>query len=412
MGKVPLAGKKAHSETPPAVQQPEMEQPMQAEGTTRGPISLLDKAEEYLNANYDFRRNVVTEKTEFSAKGKGKYVCMRDRDYNTLYRKLQKEVGKLPTSDLRSLLNSDFVNQYNPFVEYVGGLPAWDGKTDHIQDLAKTVQTTDDPFWHECFKRWFVALLACATVDNITNHTVIVFSGKQGVGKTTWHMNLVPPALSDYRYSGTIKPHNKDTSIYLSECMLINLDELESLNRSEIGDLKEMITKGHIRLRRPYGHNSENLIRRASFVGSVNKGQFLTDATGSRRFLCFEVLDIDKSHKVNLDLAFAQAKHLLDSGYRFWFDDVEIAKITKSNEKFQVLSMEEELLLEHFEPTRPGEKGTVYTTTELATLLTSGKKIGLSDGFVNRLGKALNKHKFKRIKRGSVYAYVVKAKQP
>jgi predicted P-loop ATPase len=98
----------------------------------------------------------------------------------------------------------------------------------------------------------------------------------------------MPKPLKEYIFSGTINPSNKDTLIHLAECMLINLDELENLNKTEIGSLKEIITKTHIRMRKAYGHNNENMPRRASFAGSVNTAQFLNDTTGSEDSLCFE----------------------------------------------------------------------------------------------------------------------------
>ena len=192
--------------------------------------SPIEKAQAMLYAIYDFRKNIVLEKIEMSAKGENKYKKMTEWDYNSIYCKLQKSACKISKDTLRSILNSDFVRMYDPFKEYFTKLPAWDGTTDHILELASTVKTTKDDFWHDCFKKWIVAFVATAVSEKITNHSVIVFAGKQGLGKTTWHLNLVPPALSEYKFSGTIKPSNKDSAIHLSECLLINLDELESLN--------------------------------------------------------------------------------------------------------------------------------------------------------------------------------------
>ena len=143
-------------------------------------------------------------------------------------------------------------------------------------------------------------MVGCVLDDKVINHTVIVFSGKQGLGKTTWVEKLVPRKLKEYLFSGTINPNNKDTLVQLSECMLINLDELENLNRSEIGSLKEIITKTQIRMRKAYGHNNETMPRRASFAGSVNTAQFLNDTTGSRRFRCFEVENIEYTHNIDI----------------------------------------------------------------------------------------------------------------
>jgi predicted P-loop ATPase len=210
--------------------------------------------------------------------------------------------GRIKTnlSSLRNLLYSDFCELFNPFEDYFFNLPTYDEKTDYITELANTITTTKQDLWQQCFKKWLVAMVGCVLDDKVINHTVIVFSGKQGLGKTTWVEKLVPKQLKEYLFSGTINPNNKDTLVQLAECMLINLDELENLNRSEIGSLKEIITKTQIRMRKAYGHNNETMPRRASFAGSVNTAQFLNDSTGSRRFLCFELEGIQYQHDVIL----------------------------------------------------------------------------------------------------------------
>ena len=73
-------------------------------------------------------------------------------------------------------------------------------------------------------------------------------------------------------------------------------------------------------------------------MSSVNFNDFLTDPTGSRRFLPFEVLsiDINRARAVSMDAAYAEAKSLLQSGYRYWFDDEEIAELYRESEAFQV----------------------------------------------------------------------------
>jgi predicted P-loop ATPase len=255
-------------------------------------------------------------------------------------------------------------------------------------------------------------MVGCAIREDITNHTVIVFTGKQGLGKTTWLMNLVPQQLSDYRYSGTIKPGNRDSVIYMAESMLINLDELESLNKSELGDLKEMITKSHIRTRRAYGRNVEKYTRHASFCGSVNKTQFLTDTTGSRRFLCFESVSIDYRQTVNYDMVYAQALQLLNSGFKYWFDDVEIAKITEKNERYQVVTVEEDLLLKYFIQVETAVEGAFYTPTRMAEIISARAKMSVSNATIQNLGRALSKHNFKHIKKNGVYGYLAKEIKP
>ena len=101
----------------------------------------------------------------------------------------------------------------------------------------------------------------------------------------------------------------------------------------------------------PYDKYVEEHPHLASFVASVNGNDFLTDPTGSRRFLPFEVLsiDIERAKAISMDAVYTEAKALLNGGFRYWFDDDEIAELYQESEDFQVQTAEMELLLRCFE---------------------------------------------------------------
>ncbi|MCX6210039.1 MAG: virulence-associated E family protein [Bacteroidetes bacterium] len=370
--------------------------------------TIIDRLETFLSNKYIFRHNIVSGKLEFQYFGKKKWNVMNDFIENSMLRECLKARIKTNLSSLRSLLYSDFCQLYNPFEDYFETLPEYDLQTDYITQLANTITTTKQDLWQQCFKKWLVAMVGCVLNDKVINHTVIVFSGKQGLGKTTWVEKLVPKQLKEYLFSGTINPNNKDTLVQLAECMLINLDELENLNRSEIGSLKEIITKTQIRMRKAYGHNNETMPRRASFAGSVNTAQFLNDSTGSRRFLCFEVEGIQYQHDVDINLVYAQALHLFNDGFRFWFDQEEIKSITENNEQYQLRSPEEELLLTWFEPCTKETATSFLNASQIAAKLAERTKLTLTDGTINKIGKSLKKHKFIRLIRQGSPVYAVK----
>jgi len=364
----------------------------------------IDEIENFLLERYVFRYNVVTGKLEYHPHTRDKFEPVTDYKENSLLREIKKAQIKCNSTLLHTILNSDFCPEYNPFTSYFASLPAWDG-TDHIGTLAATVTTTES-HWDKCFRKWLVAAVASAINDKIINHTVIVFTGKQGIGKTTWIEKLVPDELSDYLFSGTIQPNNKDTLINLSECFLINLDELENLSQSEIGSLKEIITKSKIRIRRPYGRNNETMPRRGSFAGSVNTAQFLTDTTGSRRFLCFPVTAIDYKAEINMAQVYAQALDCFKTGFQYWFNMEEIVQIAAQNEKFQVSSPEEELLLTYFPKPDKDETFVQHlTSTEIAGKISDKYKVKIT---VRSLGRALHKHQYKsgKIKGRQVWAVI------
>lgn len=374
--------------------------------------SSLELIENHLTMNYDFRYNIVSGRLEYKGKEETIYEQLNDYKLNSIIRKLGKKHLKVSSQSLRTTILSDFTPSFNPFSNYFNSLTAWDGRTDYIQQLVETVKTTNDEIWHKWFRKWIVAAYACAVHDNIINHAAIVFVGKQGTGKTTWMHRLVPASLKNYYFSGIPNLKNKDAKIRLAECFLINLDELDSLGKASTERLKEIITAFEVRERRPYAQFDDTMPRRASFMGSVNNKQFLNDTTGNRRFLCFEVNEINYLHQVNIDNVYAQAKALFESGFQYHFDTAETEAISEHNEQFQMVSYVEELILKYFETVDPETATPTHTlsSTDIAGYLAQKSSIAITDSNIQKIGRVMRKHDFKKIKVKSQYVYALKEK--
>ena len=372
---------------------------------------LIVTLQNFISKRWDFRYNEVLGRMEFQFKNKPGYRLMDEYDFNSILKQLGEH--ELPTSapKLKKLLESNFTPKYNPFLDYLNGLEVWDERTDYIDLLSNTLITTNDEFFKVAFKKWFVAMVGSLLQDNVINHTFLVFTGGQGIGKTTWLNSLVPGTLKNYYFTGAINPSNKDSMIQLSENMLINIDELQGLKSSDIEALKALITSKEVKIRRPYAVNHESLPHRASFVGSVNSREFLTDVTGNRRFLCFEVLSIEYNHNVPLDRVYAQAVSLFNSGFQYWFDKEDVEFLNQNNEEFRIRPMEEELLLKYFDPcTEDEELKQFMTATEIMNTLSKLTDIKIDGRNVYRLGKVLSKHEYIRLKKKGIYGYYVKPK--
>lgn len=374
--------------------------------------SSLELIERHLITNYEFRYNTVTGRLEFKKKLQEDYQQLNDYKLNSIIRELGKKQLKVSGQNLRTIILSDFTPAYNPFTSYFNSLPKWDGQLDYIQQLAETVKTTNDEVWHKWFRKWIVATYACAAYDEVINHTAIVFIGKQGVGKTTWMHRLVPAKIKSYYFSGIPNLKNKDAKIRLAECFLINLDELDSLSKTNIERLKEIITAFEVRERRPYAQFDDTMPRRASFMGSVNNKQFLNDTTGNRRFLCFEVNEIHNETAINMDNVYAQAKALFESGFQHYFDTDETEEVSEHNEQFQVVSYVEEMILKFFEPVDPevSEPSHKLSATGIAEYLAQKSNIAISDHNIQKIGRIMRKYEFKKLKSGGIYVYALKEK--
>ncbi len=368
--------------------------------------------ESYLNERYDFRYNVVTNRILFKGKEDHKYIIVNDKVTNSIWRELAINDIKCSHTDLRKILESNFSDAFCPFDQYFNQLPKWvESDKDYIDELSNTVITTNQTIWRKFFKKWIVAMVACIIDENIANHTAIILSGKQGVGKTRWLNNLVPGELHPYSYCGFLNLNNKDSDLQLSECFFINLDELANMSKSSLDKLKIMITKDRIRRRRAYGYNIENYTRRASFCGSVNNSQFLLDTTGNRRFLCFEIEEIDLDANINLDNVYSQAMALFHSGFRYWFNQEEIEDVNSTNKQFERTSLEEEVLLTHFMPCAKDDSSEILMTSELALELSRLGPIRVNNSSIRSLGAALQKHGFARFKHKGRYKYALQRKQ-
>lgn len=313
--------------------------------------SFIDAIEDYLMDKFNLRYNLVKSYVELQEKDSDTWEQITDKHVSEIWRTMKKaNFEKISLPNIETILKSKFVPDFHPFKQYFNNLPKWDGQN-HIRNFIDIicVADRDKKMWSKYFTKWIVGVVACA-LERGLNHSCIVFVGAQGIGKTTIIGRLIPEQLKPYYAIAQINPADKDSKILISESFIINLDELESSTRDEIGHLKSLMTIDQVTVRKPYGRHSETSKRRASFIGSVNKSLFLTDMTGTRRFLAVDVNSINLDAKIDVDQLYAQALEMLNSGMQYWFSGDEIDEINRHNKKYQVTCPEEDLLLRKFKP--------------------------------------------------------------
>lgn len=284
-----------------------------------GKQSRNERIEEFLREHYAFRYNTVKSRAEFRSSD-GEFLPVTKYRLNSFRRELDRTIGiSTSAENLRSMLESDFSERVNPVQTYFRKLPPATG-TQAIDELAATVTVRNALHWSEYLTKWLVGVVANATNDlGCQNHVCLVLTGEQGKFKTTWLDNLCPRSLASYLFTGKIDPQNKDMLTLVAEYLFINIDDqLKALNKRDENELKNLITAPSVKYRRPYDVYIEEYPHLASFMASVNGNDFLTDPTGSRRFLPFEVLsiDIDRAIWVDMDRVYAEARTLLHNGFR------------------------------------------------------------------------------------------------
>ena len=254
-----------------------------------------------------------------------------------------------------------------------------------------------DRFWRVCFKKWFVAMVASWMKDEVVNHQVLVLIGRQGIYKTTWLERLIPQHLRDYCCKlANATQLSKDDRLRIAEFGLINLDELDALTPRELNAMKSVITASDVNERVAYGYTKERRMRLASFCASSNKREFLTDITGNRRWLPFEVETIQNPFDTIIlyDRLYAQARYLVQYGFNYWFDLDDINRIEEHNDAFRAQESEEQLLPILFDVPAEGF-GEFMTTAQISERLVSYGNIKKPMA-LSRLGMLLGAHGFQK----------------
>ena len=380
------------------------------------------------------------------------WTPINDRKVNSLWSKMS-DVTRVNKQDLYSIIESDYVPVFNPFTEYLSGLekrshtdltdltdvPPHVGKNitsayadeksvrsvrsvcqnkspsvgdrDYIRELAATIRVKggeqEQMLWYRYLKKWLVGMVASWISDDVVNNVILVLIGEQGAYKTTWFNYLLPPPLKQYFYTKTnANRMSKDDILTLAQYALVCCEELDTMRPAELNQLKAAVTMPSIDERAAYAHYHEHRKHIASFCGTGNNTQFLSDPTGNRRWLPFEVESIisPREHPFAYEGIYAQALALYKSGFLYWFTKEEIQELNRHNKQFETPRLEHELVDLYFRKPTDTELGEFMSVARALQIISNGISQKLSA--VN-VGRAFSDLGFKRVRTNSCRGFIV-----
>lgn len=351
---------------------------------------VTDGISQYLNERYELRYNVLTEQTEYRPEGGrlDEFVALNQRQVNTLCIEIRRSGVDCWDRDLNRYLNSAFITEYHPFRLYMEELPEWDGK-DRLKNLAERVCKSD--YWVKSFHRWMLGMTAqWLGMEQLHANSVapLLISHQQGWQKSTFCKSLIPKALLGY-YTDQLNLASSTIETQLSLMGLINLDEFDRISPNKMAQLKNLMQLSSLNIRKAYKKNFQHLPRIASFIGTSNRKDLLTDPTGSRRFICVEVDGPINCKKLDMDQIYAQLKAELQKGERFWFVHEEEKEIQKRNGSFYRLSPEQEIFREHFRSPRGDEQYELISLADILDVMRNHHKGLLHNMNLAKFGSAL-----------------------
>ena len=360
--------------------------------------ATVEDIRQFLSERVSLRYNVVTRRVEVhwltdfgdAPPELDDWEALTDRQVNSLWVELS-EQKPVRVQDIYRVIESDYVAEYNPFAFYLERLPPWDGEQDHILGLSLSVNVkgdSDEQFlFAEYLKKWLVGMVAAWMNPQVVNNVILVLIGPQGAYKTTWFNYLLPPELRRYFYTKTNASRmSKDDLLVLAQYGLVCCEELDTMRPAELNQLKAAVTMLSVDERAAYARYHEHRPHIASFCGTGNSLQFLSDPTGNRRWLPFEVESIAPPHDNPLDYRsiYSQAYALYRKGFRYWFTQPEIERLARHNQQFETANLELELVAQYFRKPQGQEPGEFISAAMALQIIGANITQKLSKEYVGR----------------------------
>ena len=246
-------------------------------------------------------------------------------------------------------------HRFHPIQQMLEQLPPWDGTfrlgTWLVTYLGAITRGADPQYLAEVGTWALVSLVARVMAPGCKVDTMLILEGLQGKGKSM--LLEILAGLSDYLLVlNGVELGTKESLELLRGKWVVEMAELDSLNRSEANAAKAFITKGTDTYRPAYGREAKDYVRQCVFFGTTNRAVYLQDETGGRRYwpvLC-TLLDL-KGFKAARDQLLAEAFFLwqaMASGeierQRWPITDAQVERCHEEQEARRVADPWEELI--------------------------------------------------------------------
>lgn len=346
---------------------------------------MLEELQAFIFDNYELRFNLISEQTECRRKSNRrnghaftkksvfngrKWQCVDQRMQNTISLEALSAGINCWDRDVNRLLHSDYIESYHPIQSYIEELPQWDG-VDRITSLAHRIST--DPLWVRSFHTWMLGMVAQwmnIKMQSANALAPILISEEQGIHKSTFCRMLLPPELKDYYLDRFDINCTSRFEQRLATCALINMDEFDRYSQKAMASLKNIMQMQTSNFRKVGSSQFVNLHRTASFIGTSNSRELITDPSGSRRFMCVHIEEQIDCTPIDHDQLYAQLREELTiQGRPTYLSKTDEQEWQERNRLFRITAAEEEVFSRVYRPALPNEECLLLTCSEIITSL-------------------------------------------
>lgn len=335
---------------------------------------------QYVADNFDVRHNVITDVYEFRRKTEAKgqetvdnpWRPLDERGFNTIACGVEDANIFCLDSRIKHWLRSDFAQDYHPVRQWLESVRGkWDG-VDRTADLFGRILPYR--YCHELGRIWLRAVVS-QWLGFDTEHAnavmLLLVSPQQGLHKSTFMRELLPPELRDYYTDDFSLSAKGNAQRKLVEFAIVNIDEFDKENPKKMPELKTLMQTMKPSFIGAYKKNFNRLPRIASFVGTSNSRQLLYDHTGSRRFLIMEPKEMIRTGGIDYEQLYAQIIHEVETGLPTYFTKAQEREIQRRNQRYMVKDAVETLFSTYFRVPRNKKEGKLITTDDILHIMKS-----------------------------------------
>jgi predicted P-loop ATPase len=212
-------------------------------------------------------------------------------------------------------------HRFHPIREYFEGL-TWDGISRIGDWLTLYLGVDPSDYARAVGAKWLIGAVARVFQPGCKMDCCIVLEGPQGIRKSSALRVLAEPWFCDE----IADLGSKDSSMQVHGVLVVEIAELDALQKSEVSKVKVFMSRSTDRYRPPYAKYLVEAPRESVFAGSVNPGiKYLKDETGGRRFWPVTCGRIDiKSLERDRDQLWAEAVVRFRANSTWWLDTPEL----------------------------------------------------------------------------------------
>lgn len=216
-------------------------------------------------------------------------------------------------------------NSFHPVRKYLQGL-TWDG-IPRLDTWLHRYLGADETKGGDCRlylklagSWWMIGAVARVMKPGCRMDNVLIFEGRQGAFKST----ALSILAGEWFLDTPIVIGDKDAYQVLRGKWIVELAELDSLNKAESTKAKAFFSSPKDTYRPSFGRRAVDFYRQCVFGGTTNEDSYMRDGTGNRRYWPVEINNIQpKDLHRDRDQLWAEAYARFTQGERWWPDGDE-----------------------------------------------------------------------------------------